>query len=564
MKFSDYKYNRPHLEQVEKEFKKLLVEFDSSDNPGDQNKIIKKITSIRNNFETMHTLASIRHSIDTRDSFYEKEQEFMDENSPRYTNLITRFYKSLIQSPYREELSRVWGEQLFRLAELQIKTFSEEVMEDLVVENKLSTKYDKIVAAASIDFEGEKRNLSQLRPFMESPDRETRRRAYIAYTSYFEEKEEEIGDIYDQLVKVRDKMARELGYENFVQMGYDRMSRSDYDYTMVENFRNQVFEEVVPVVTELKDRQKKRLSLEELTYYDEPLQFLTGNASPKGNPEWILDQGISMYRELSKETGDFFDFMVDRKLLDLLSKEGKRSGGYCTVIPDYNAPFIFANFNGTSGDIDVLTHEAGHAFQTYMSMEHELPEYKFPTLEACEIHSMSMEFLTWPWMKNFFQEGVDKYKFSHLEGAVSFLPYGVTVDEFQHIIYQKPELTPDKRKEVWRELEKKYLPFRDYSGNEFLQSGGYWMRQGHIFSNPFYYIDYCLAQVCAFQFWRRSLEDGERAWKDYLEICKAGGSKSFVELVELAGLKNPFKDGTVQHAIQPVKDYLHNIDDNAL
>ncbi len=564
MKFGDYKYNRPKLDNMEKEVEELLKEFNRSENPQGQSSAIEKITEIRNHFETMYTLVSIRHSIDTRDSFYEKEQEYMDENSPRYTNMVTKFYNSLVCSQFKEELAKVWGEQIFRLAELQIKTFSEEIMEDLVVENKLSTKYDKLVAAAAIQFEGQTRNLSQLRPFMESPDREMRKKAYNAYTSYFRENEEEIGDIYDQLVKIRDKMAKKLGYENFIQMGYDRMSRSDYNHNMVRNFRDQVLQSVVPLASEIKDRQKKRLGLEELTYYDEPLQFLTGNANPKGGPEWILDKGIKMYRELSSETGEFFDFMIQDELLDLLSKEGKRSGGYCTVIPDYKAPFIFSNFNGTSGDIDVLTHEAGHAFQTYMSMDLELPEYKFPTLEACEIHSMSMEFLTWPWMESFFGEGVDKYKYSHLEGAVSFLPYGVTVDEFQHAIYEKPNLTPDERKDVWRDLEKKYLPFKDYSGNSFLESGGYWMRQGHIFSNPFYYIDYCLAQVCAFQFWRRSLEDRESAWKDYLELCKAGGSKAFTELVDLAGLKNPFQGGTVQYAIKPVKDFLENIDDTVL
>ena len=564
MKFGDYKYERPDLDRMEKDMDRLLENFRRADGPEDQSQVIRRITEIRNRFETMYTLVSIRHSIDTRDAFYEKEQEFMDENSPNYTNMVTRFYSELVGSPFKEELSREWGDQLFRLAHLQIKTFSQEIMDDLVVENKLSTRYDKLVAAAAIQFEGKTRNLSQLRPFMESPDRDMRKRAYEAYTSYFQEKEEEIGEIYDQLVKVRDRMAKKLGYENFVQMGYDRMSRSDYDHRMVRNFRDQVLETVVPVVSEMKERQRIRLGLDQLTYYDEPLGFLSGNANPKGGPEWILEKGIRMYKELSEETGEFFDFMVERDLLDLLSKEGKRSGGYCTVIPDYNAPFIFSNFNGTSGDIDVLTHEAGHAFQTYMSMDHELPEYKFPTLEACEIHSMSMEFLTWPWMDGFFEEGVHKYKYSHLEGAVSFLPYGVTVDHFQHVVYENPNMTPKERKDVWRDLERKYLPFKEYGENDFLESGGYWMRQGHIFSNPFYYIDYCLAQVCAFQFWRRSLEDREGAWNDYLDLCRAGGSMAFTELVHLANLKDPFKDGTVKYALEPVKDFLASIDDKEL
>lgn len=564
MKFTQYKYVRPSMDSLEREMASLLDRFEKSDGPQEQSDILKSITALRNGFETMYNLASIRHSIDTRDPFYEKEQEFMDENTPRYTGMVTDFYKALIGSAYREDLEKIWGKQIFRLAELQIKTFSKEIVEDLIIENKLSTIYDKLVASASLEFEGRTRNLSQLRPFMESEDRDMRKRAYETYLSHFEENEEEIDQIYDQLVKVRTRMARKLGYENFVQMGYDRMSRSDYDHRMVDNFRKQVLEEVVPLVGELKERQRRRLGLEELTYYDEPLEFLTGNANPAGSPEWIIEKGIKMYNELSEETGEFFNFMVENELLDLLAKEGKRSGGYCTYIPDYKAPFIFSNFNGTSGDIDVLTHEAGHAFQNYMSRDLVLPEYMLPTLEACEIHSMSMEFLAWPWMESFFKDAVDKYKFSHLSGAVSFIPYGVTVDHFQHEIYEKPDLSPDERKDLWRSLEKTYLPFREYEDSGFLERGGYWMRQGHIFANPFYYIDYCLAQVCAFQFWRRSLEDGEKAFRDYLDLCLAGGSKAFLELVDLAGLKSPFEDGTVEYSLGPVKKYLAEIDDSKL
>lgn len=316
-------------------------------------------------------------------------------------------------------------------------------------------------------------------------------------------------------------MAKTLGFKNYVEMGYKRLNRSDYDSNKVANYRKQVYEDLVPLVAELKDRQRKRLNLKELKYYDESLEYLTGNATPKGDPDWIVENGKKMYKELSKETDEFFTFMVERELLDLVSKKGKMAGGYCTILPDYKSPFIFSNFNGTSGDIDVLTHEAGHAFQSYLSMDFELPEYGFPTYEACEIHSMSMEFITWPWMELFFQDEVDKYKFSHLAGAINFIPYGVTVDEFQHYVYENPDATPDERKARWRDIEKKYLPFKDYEDNDFLNSGGFWFKQGHIFSSPFYYIDYTLAQVCAFQFWIKTREDSENAWEDYIKDRKS-------------------------------------------
>jgi M3 family oligoendopeptidase len=395
-------------------------------------------------------------------------------------------------------------------------------------------------------------------------DRSERKAAQEAITRFFEENEKEFDEIYDELVKTRHQIAQKLGYKNYVQLGYDRLSRTDYDSKLVENYRKQVLEDIVPVATKLRERQQKRLQLSETKYYDEALEFLTGNATPKGEAEWIIENGQKMYREMSGETNEFFSFMLEHELLDLVAKKGKAGGGYCTYISKYKSPFIFSNFNGTSGDVDVLTHEAGHAFQVYCSREYKVPEYACPTLDACEIHSMSMEFFAWPWMKLFFNEDEEKYKFSHMSGALMFIPYGVLVDEFQHWVYENPDATPKQRKAVWRELEQKYLPHRDYADNDFLNRGGFWFKQGHIFNLPFYYIDYTLAQVCALQFWVKANEDRAAAWKDYLTLCQAGGSKSFLQLVELARLNNPFVDGCVKAAIEPIQQWLDSVNDALL
>ncbi len=381
---------------------------------------------------------------------------------------------------------------------------------------------------------------------------------------FFKEKEADLDRIYDELVKVRTKIAKKLGYKNFVELAYARMKRADYDAEMVKGFRKQVLENIVPEATALRERQRKRLGLDKLYFYDEALAFNSGNAIPKGNPEWIIENGAKMYSELSPETEEFFNFMVDNELMDLVNKKGKAGGGYCTYIADYRSPFIFSNFNGTSGDIDVLTHEAGHAFQVYSSRDYELPEYHFPTFEACEIHSMSMEFFTWPWMDLFFKEDTEKYKFNHLMSALTFIPYGVTVDEFQHEVYENPDMTPAERKAKWRKIEKKYLPHRDYDGNDYLERGGFWYQQGHIFGTPFYYIDYTLAQICSLQFWKKSRENRDAAWNDYLTLCKAGGSRSFLELVELANLISPFKDGCIHSVMGPIKEYLDSVEDSKL
>ncbi|RFU63475.1 M3 family oligoendopeptidase [Peribacillus glennii] len=564
MKFGQYEYKRPDINEAKGKFNDSLERFIEADSLEKQIEAINEINGIRNHLSTMFNLCHIRHTVDTNDEFYKAENDYIDEIAPEVEDLVSQYYKELVQSKFRAELEKKWGKQLFALAEAQLKTFSPEIIPLLQKENKLSTEYTQLIASAKIMFEGQERTLPQLQPFAESQDREMRKKANEAKNGFLAGNETKLDAIYDQLVKVRHEIAQMLGYANFVELGYYRMARTDYNAEMAANFRKQVEEHIVPLATNLKNRQRKRIGLEELKFYDEGFEFKTGNAVPKGDPEWIIENGKKMYRELSPETNQFFEFMTENELLDLVSMKGKAGGGYCTYIEDYKAPFIFSNFNGTSGDIDVLTHEAGHAFQVYSSRDFEIPEYYWPTYEACEIHSMSMEFFTWPWMELFFKEDTDKYKFSHLSNGLLFLPYGVAVDEFQHFVYEHPEASPEARKRAWREIEKKYLPHRDYDGNAYLENGGFWHRQSHIYNSPFYYIDYTLAQICAFQFWKRSTEDRESAWNDYLDLCRLGGSRSFLDLVKSANLLSPFNDGTVGSVVAFIEEWLSSVDDTIL
>ncbi|MDX8360442.1 MULTISPECIES: M3 family oligoendopeptidase [Bacillaceae] len=564
MKFETYTYERPNMKEIEAQYHLAINKFKNASNVDEQELAMNDINNIRNDVSSMFNLCYIRHSIDTEDEFYKQEQDYLDEVQPLLQGLISDYYKELVNSKFRVELEEKWGKQLFALADAELKTFSPEVVEDLQLENKLSTEYTKLIASAKIMFEGEERTLAQLGPFAESTDREMRKKANEARFGFYKEHAEQLDDIFDKLVKVRTEIAVKLGYKNFVELGYYRMTRTDYNADMVKNFRDQVKEYIVPLATKLRERQQERIGVDALKYYDEGFQYKTGNATPKGSPEWIINNGKKMYEELSPETNEFFNYMIDNNLMDLVAKKGKASGGYCSYIENHKSPFIFSNFNGTSGDIDVLTHEAGHAFQVYESRNYEIPEYNWPTFEACEIHSMSMEFFTWPWMELFFEGDTEKYKFSHLSESLLFLPYGVAVDEFQHFIYENPEATPKERKLAWRDLEKKYLPHRDYDGNEYLEQGGFWQRQSHIYQTPFYYIDYTLAQICSFQFWKRSREDQQSAWNDYVHLCKQGGSQSFTNLVKVANLTSPFEEGCVQSVVGEIDAWLSGVEDKKL
>lgn len=564
MKFNDYKYVRPDINLIKGQFTDLISKFNNAESSDEQYNIVKEINLITKDVDTMGNLVKIRNSINTADKFYDVENDYIDNMIPEFQSLIVEFNKALLNSKFKEELKGKVYPQLYTLAEMEIKSFSDEVIPLLQEENKLVSEYSKLVSSAQINFDGKVLNLSQMQPYMESMDRSVRKDAYEKWSGFFKENEAAFDELYDKLVKLRHKIATKLGFKNFTELGYLRMNRSDYNSEDVKKFREQVLKYIVPLSNELRDRQRKRIGVDSLKYYDIPFNFNTGNPTPKGNKEWMLERAKKMYSELSPETNEFFNMMVERDLFDLDTKPNKQSGGYCTFIHNYKSPFIFANFNGTQGDVDVLTHEAGHAFQTFNSSHFDSPNFIFPTSEACEIHSMSMEFITWPWMNLFFENDTDKYKFYHLADSFMFIPYGVTVDEFQHVVYENPDMTPAERKEVWRDLEKKYTPYKDYDDNEFLDKGTMWFKQGHIFFQPFYYIDYTLAQICAYQYWIKFNEDRKKAWHDYLNICKVGGSQPFLEILKTGNLKSPFEDETIKSVIGPVKSFLDNIDDTEL
>lgn len=563
MKFSDFTYERPSVNSFKEKFIAQLAAFKAAQTFEQQKNAILSINELRSDFDSMYSLASVRHSIDTKNSFYEEENDFFDNNYPELNKHINDYFRALLISPFKAELEAEFGNQLFVIAELSLKSFEPAIVEDLKAENKLDTQYRKIKAQAVIEFDGEEYNLSSIGPLESVKDRDARKRACEAKWNFFSEKATEIENIYHDMVQLRHKMATTLGYKNYIELGYARMLRSDYNAEMVANFREQVRQHIVPIANQLLERQAKRLGLDHLKYYDENFKFPSGNPKPKGAPKWLEEQASIMYAQLSTETDEFFRFMSEKELMDLVAKDGKQTGGYCTFLNKFKSPFIFSNFNGTSHDITVLTHEAGHAFQAYSTSHNtSLYDYLWPTYEACEIHSMSMEFFTWPWMDLFFKEDTEKFKFSHLAGAILFLPYGVAIDEFQHVVYENPHMTPEERNAAWTEIEKKYLPLRDYDGNKHLEGGRFWQRQSHVFGMPFYYIDYVLAQICAFQFWKRSLEDKETAWKDYITLCNAGGTQSFLDLVKLANLKSPFEDGCLADVVKPIQAYLDSVDDS--
>ena len=554
-KFSEIPYSRPDMEAVRASLKQCAAAMRAAGSYEERRGLFLAQKEAETAWETMSTIAHIRNTVDTRDPFYEEEMKYFHEQEPQVRLLWQEIERAILESPARAQWEQEFGAFFIKNMEVGQRLADESVVFDLIEEGNLCQQYSKISAMAETEFRGASCNFYGLLKHMQSTDRKERREAMAAWGDLYERISGELDAVYDKLVGLRAGMAQKLGFSSYIEFAYLKNGRYDYTAKDVARFRRQVKETVVPLCQKLRDRQAERLGVEKLYYYDEALIFPEGNAAPEGSREELIGKARQMYRELSPETGAFFDFMTENELFDLETKPGKRPGGYCTFLTAYKAPFIFSNFNGTSADVDVLTHEAGHAFEAYTAARRvRLPEMVFPTSEVAEIHSMSMENFAYPWMERFFGEKADHYRYAHLVEALEVIPYMVSVDEFQHRVFEKPQMTAAERRQVWHELERTYLPWRDYDGHAFLQEGGFWMQKQHIFLFPFYYIDYALAQMGAFEFYGRMKKDRAQAWKDYYELCQAGGSRSYFDLLKLAGLHNPFEEGTVQRIVESVAE----------
>lgn len=555
--FSDVAYQRPDMAELSRSIRTYAAAMGAAASAEEAYQLLVDHKAAMDEYTTMRGLATIRNSIDTRDPFYAEEKAFFDREGPQLNLLLRTANDALLSSPFRPQLEEKLGALFFKNIETSKRFADERVVDDQVRESQITQHYSRVVATAVTTFHGEECNFSRLLKYMQSADRAVRREAFQAWAGLYEKIAPELDEIYDQLVHLRHGMAMKLDFPSFTEMTYLALQRYDYTIADAAAFRQQVREVITPACEKLFARQARRLGVDKLRYYDEALFYPEGNPVPQGTRQELVAKAQRMYREMAPEAGEFFDAMVEHDMFDLDTKPGKRLGGFCASLHKYRLPFIFANFNGTSADVDVLTHEAGHAFECYLAFRsHPFVEQAFSTSEIAEIHSMTMEHFAYPWMPLFFGDQAEKYRVAHLTDALTTIPYLVSVDEYQHRVFEKPDMTPQERRTAWREIERIYMPWRDYDGNTFLEEGGFWMQKPHIFLDPFYYIEYALAQTCAFQFYDRMKRDRAKAWEDYCRLCRAGGTQSYFQLLKLADLRSPFEPGSVEQSVAGVLEEL--------
>lgn len=545
LRFDEIAAPRPTRQTLQQQASEVLALLDGGDRAG----ALKLWETHRRAYETWASLVHLRFAQDTTDAAAKADRDYADSLAPEATEHEVAIKRRLLAD--RAATEAVTGAFATRLWDCDIATFDPAIKADLEEESRLSAEYTAILASAKIPFRGETLNLAGLDAPAQDPDRGTRHDAEAARWGFFADHGLELDRIYDQLVRLRDGMARKLGYASYTPFGYRRMRRTDYGPDDVARYRTEVATHVVPLVAKLLEQRRATLGLDKVHYWDESLVDPAGNPAPAGGHDFLVAQARRMFDTMHPRMGQFFRTMEQGGFLDMKNRPGKAGGGFCTSFPTEGVPFIFANFNGTHHDIGVFTHEMGHAFQNWESRDKALSDYLWPTMEAAEIHSMSLEFLTYPHMDLMVgPAAADRFRRMHLIGALAFLPYGVCVDHFQHEIYANPTASPAERHAIWQRLEKLYLPWTDYGDLAYPAKGGRWQAKPHIYNSPFYYIDYTLAQCCAMQFWLRARTDPAEALEAYVRLCARGGEAPFQDLVASAGLTSPFAPGALAGVVR--------------
>lgn len=547
MKVSELPYERVSTLRVESTMTDVTERTRAASSTEEILKAREDYLALLSDYWTNANLANTRYVLNMEDAFYRAENDYYDELGPKFQSLTADYAGALLDSPFRAELEKELSPVLFRSMEVQRKTTSKEVVDDVIEENRLISEYSRMMAAMECEFRGETMPRTLLFGYFQSEDRETRREAYASLGRAMEAHREALDDIYDRMVKVRDRIAKKLGYKNFIELGYYRMGRLCYDEDMVRVFRENILSDIVPLNARLRTENAAVLGLDRVMLYDNDVFIPGGNPRPQGDKAQLFAAAKAMYHDMSPITGEFFDFMLETDAFDVESRRNKWGGGFCTEFPGFRQPFILANFNGSAADVDVLTHEAGHALNSYLIADNRFAlELSCGGMETAETHSMSMEFFTYPYMEHFFGERADEYRYMHTLSALSFLAYGTIVDAFQHEVYAHPEMTPAERNAVWKKLDGQFRPYLSCEGIPYLEEGTRWQYQMHIYESPFYYIDYVLAQTAAFRFFLSSLSDYDDAFARYLRFHRHGGEMVWTDLLEEAGYRSPFEPGALR------------------
>lgn len=559
MKFKDYEYIRPDTEEVRAVYEEMLPVIKNACSAGEQIEAADKLMKLRRKLYSLREIVKIRYAMNTADEFYKGEDAFWAQWGPSWSALDKEFYKVLKDSSFMEELKEKYTTQFFALVDHNMAVFSEETAEDIKSENMLVSESIRL-CAGNVVIDGEEEPLPKAVALFSSTDREQRKKGFAAYERFFEGREKEFDRVYHELVKIRHTQARKLGFPSYVEMAFRQRQRVGYTLEQVRSFREDIKKYIVPVNVKIRKAQQKRLGIDALYFYDEEVMFLKLPRIKFQSEEELKEITRKAMDDLGPEAHEYYKFMMSNELLDLYARPDKALGGMAYFVPEPKTPFIETNFSNVPNDVNVYSHELGHAFQLYMSPVMPAMEMAYPASDACEVHSMAMEFFFWKSYGIFFEGDINKQKYTHLAGGLTLLAWCGIIDEFQDEVFSHPEYSPEDYKRLWIKLEKEYLPYRTYGEKSFFNKGTFWYKQLHLFQGPFYYIDYALAQTSALQFFMQINESGEStAWENYLKLCRIGAEYPYLEMIKHGNIESPFTEGLLKRLGSYAQDKLEEL-----
>lgn len=559
-KFNDLTYERPNFLEVQKKIDDFTNRVKEACAYIDVKNVILENDNLTSEYLLAYGIAIIRNYQDCTNEFYASEVQEVAQGIILLE--MTELYNAILNSNYINDIENDFGTEYIEIMRSKLKIESNG--KDLkVTEQELVLKYQQLKAGLKIEYDGKILSEAEINKYHESNDKETRKNSRIAKYKAILSKKEEFEEILNKLIHIRIEIAKSNGYDSYLDYMNEEKGRRGYGEVELNAFCEQVKKDLVPFTSKLRKAQAKRLGLEKLALSDYNYIFPDGNPEPIGDDLYLLEAAKDMYEKLSEDTGELFNRMIKRELIDVKSSPNKIANmGCCINLEKLKMPYVFGNCNGTIYDVMVLTHEFGHAYQGYLSMKNQkIIDYYSAANDIAEIPSKTMEQFAYPYAEKFFGNDADKFKFIHLQQALFEICDYCEVNEFENWNYNHPEATLHERAMKYEEFEKMYNP--DYDNSElieYIEAGCKVLNNPALYMFPKYVISYALSAMCALQFNKRFVEERDAAWSDYIRLCSAGGSKSYPELLKLANLSLAYEEGAVasatEYAIGILNDYI--------
>lgn len=506
----------------------------------------------------------IKMNIDTTDvQLAESFNFFINEIEPNVAPYINDFNLILVNSPFINDLDKDKYFIYLRGIKSQIDIFREE---NITLNTKLqseSQKYGAISASMSVDYDGKELTLQQASNYLKNTDRKIREEVFQLMNEVRFKSEDELNTLYTDLIKLRNKVAKNAGFENYRDYMFAELGRFDYEAKDCFNFHEAIEKEVVPVTNSFDEKKKKLLGLPTLKPWDTSVDP-TGKPAlkPFDGGDELISKSITCFNHIKPFFGECLSIMKELKYIDLDSKKGKAPGGFNYPLHEIGVPFIYMNSVGSQRDLVTMVHEGGHAIHSFLTRNLELTGFKDTPSEVAELASMSMELLTMDYWNEFYTnpEELKRAKKEQLEKALETLPWVASIDKFQHWVYENPEHTVAERYAKWSEIMKAFGSNQvDWTGNE-KSLFSLWQKQLHLYEVPFYYIEYGMAQLGAVAVWRNYKRNPDKAIEQYMAALKLGYTKSIKEIYKTAGIEFNFSQAYVKELVDFIKDELKKID----